>query len=148
MGGAPSVMPGSEVYQALQTGVIDARFTGVEAANSRKFYEVQKFGVASSIILAFDKLVVNAAWWNGLPAELRGAIQKAADAAVKRSIRNSDGVPPENIKVLNDKGMQAFALSKAQEGVMSDAMQPAVKKEFLRATAPDGVKLLEMIDRL
>jgi C4-dicarboxylate-binding protein DctP len=48
MGAAPSAMPGSEVYQALQTGVIDAGFTGVEAANSRKFYEVQKYGVASS----------------------------------------------------------------------------------------------------
>jgi C4-dicarboxylate-binding protein DctP len=148
MGASPSAMPGSEVYQALQTGVIDAGFTGVEAANSRKFYEVQKFGVASSIILAFDNLVVNPAWWNGLPAELRTAIQKAADAAVKRSIRKSDGVPPENIKVLNDKGMQAIVLSKAQEKVMSDAMQPAVKKEFLSATAPDGVKLLELIDRL
>ncbi|MEO7854743.1 MAG: TRAP transporter substrate-binding protein DctP [Rubrivivax sp.] len=148
MGAAPSAMPGSEVYQALQTGVIDAGFTGVEAAYSRKFYEVQKYGVASNIILAFDNLVVNPAWWNGLPADVRNAIQKAADAAVKRSIRKSDGVPPENIKILNDNGMQAVALTKAQEKVMSDAMQPAVKKEFLSATAPDGVKLLEMLDRL
>jgi hypothetical protein len=44
--------------------------------------------------------------------------------------------------------MKAVALTKAQEKVMADAMQPAVKKEFLRATAPDGVKLLEMLDRL
>ncbi len=148
MGAAPSAMPGSEVYQALQTGVIDAGFTGVEAAYSRKFYEVQKFGVASNIILAFDNLVVNPAWWNGLPADVRNAIQKAADAAVKRSIRKSDGVPPENIKILNDNGMQSVALTKAQEQVMRDAMQPAVKKEFLSATAPDGVKLLELLDRL
>jgi C4-dicarboxylate-binding protein DctP len=148
MGASPSPMPGSEVYQALQTGVIDAGFTGVEAANSRKFFEVQKYGVASNIILAFDNLVVNPAWWNGLPAELRGAIQKAADKAVARSIRKSDGVPPENIKILNEKGMQAIALTKAQEKVMADAMQPAVKKEFLSATGPDGVKLLQALDKL
>ena len=148
MGAAPSAMPGSEVYQALQTGVIDAGFTGVEAANSRKFYEVQKFGVASNIILAFDNLVVNPAWWKGLPADVRGAIQAAADKAVARSIRKSDGIPPENIQVLNDKGMKAVALTKAQEKVMADAMQPAVKKEFLRETAPDGVKLLEALDKL
>ncbi len=148
MGASPSAMPGSEVYQALQTGVIDAGFTGVEAANSRKFYEVQKFGVASNIILAFDNLVVNPAWWNGLPADVRAAVQKAADMAVARSIRKSDGIPPENIKVLNEKGMKAVALSKAQEKVMADAMQPAVKKEFLRQTAPDGVKLIEALDKL
>jgi len=148
MGASPTAMPGSEVYQALQTGVLDAGFTGVKAANSRKFYEIQKYGVASNIILAFDNLVVNPAWWNGLPADLRAAIQGAADKAVKRSIRTTDGVPPEDVKVLNEKGMQTVALTKAQEQAMAAAMQPAVKKEFLRATAPDGVKLLELIDRL
>jgi C4-dicarboxylate-binding protein DctP len=148
MGAASSAMPGSEVYQSLQTGVIDAGFTGVKAANSRKFYEVQKFGVASNIILAYDNLVVNPAWWDGLPTDLRDAIQKAANNAVKRSILTKDGVPVEDVKVLNEKGMQTVALTKAQEKVMADAMQPAVKKEFLRATAPDGVKLLELIDRL
>jgi C4-dicarboxylate-binding protein DctP len=148
MGAAPSAMPGSEVYQALQTGVLDAGFTGVKAAHSRKFYEVQKFGVASNIILAYDNLVVNPAWWNGLPADIRSAIQKAADAAVKRSILSTDGVPAADVKALNDAGMQTIALTKAQEKVMADAMQPAVKKEFLSATAPDGVKLLELIDRL
>jgi C4-dicarboxylate-binding protein DctP len=148
MGASPSAMPGSEVYQALQTGVIDAGFTGVEAAYSRKFYEVQKFGVASNIILAFDNLVVNPAWWKGLPADVRAAVQKAADMAVARSIRKTDGVPPENIKILNDNGMKAIALTKAQEKAMADAMQPAVKKEFLRQTAPDGVKLIEALDKL
>ena len=148
MGASPSAMPGSEVYQALQTGVLDAAITGTKAAYSRKYFEIQKYGVASNIILAFDNLVVNPAWWDGLPPELRKAIQGAADKAVKRSIRNTDGVPPEDVKILNDNGMKAVALTKAQEQVMADAMQPAVKKEFLRATAPDGVKLLEMIDRL
>ncbi len=148
MGAAPSAMPGSEVYQALQTGVLDAGFTGAKAAYSRKFYEVQKFGVASNIILAYDNLVVNPAWWNGLPSDVRGAIQKAADRAVQRSIRTRDGVPVEDIKALNDNGMKTVALTRAQEKAMADAMQPAVKKDFLSATAPDGVKLLEMIDRL
>lgn len=148
MGASPSAMAGTEVYQALQTGVLDAGFTGVKAANSRKYYEVQKFGVASNIILAYDNLVVNPAWWKALPADLRAAIQKSADKAVKRSIGKTDGVPSEDVKVLNDKGMKTVALTKAQEKVMADAMQPAVKKEFLIATAPDGVKLLELIDRL
>ncbi len=148
MGASPSPMPGTEVYQALQTGILDAGFTGVEAANSRKFYEVQKYGVASNIILAFDNLVVNPAWWNGLPADVRSAVQKSADKAVQRSIHKSDGIDPATIQVLNDKGMKAVALTKAQEKVMADAMQPAVKREFLIETGPDGVKLLQAIDKL
>ena len=148
MGATPVSLPGSEVYQALQTGVIDAGFTGVKAANSRKFYEIQKFGVASNIILAFDNLVVNPAWWNGLPSDIRGAIQAAADAAVQRSIRTENGVPPGDVKVLNEKGMKAIALTKAQEDVMAKAMQPAVKKAFIEAAGPDGEKFLKLLDKL
>ncbi len=147
MGAHPSAMPGSEVYQALQTGVLDAGFTGVKAAYSRKFYEVQKYGVASNIILAFDNLVVNPAWWDSLPGDVRDAIQKAADSAVQRSIQ-PDEIPAEDLKVLNEHGMQAIALTKAQEDAMAKAMQPTVKKTFLGDTGADGEKLLQLIDKL
>ncbi|MEZ5661722.1 MAG: TRAP transporter substrate-binding protein DctP [Burkholderiaceae bacterium] len=148
MGATPVSMPGSEVYQGLQTGVIDAGFTGTQAANSRKFYEVQKYGVASTILLAFDNLIVNPAWWNGLPADIRSAIQAAADAAVERSITKEDGIPAADIDVLNQKGMKAVALTAEQEKVMADAMQPAVRKAFIEAAGADGEKLLQMLDKL
>jgi C4-dicarboxylate-binding protein DctP len=147
MGAHPVAMAGSEVYQALQTGVLDAGFTGVRAAYSRKYFEVQKYGVASNIILAFDNLVVNPKWWKSLPADLRGDIQQAADKAVQRSLR-PDGIPADELKVLNEHGMHAVALTQAQEKVMTDAMQPAVRKEFLSEAKGDGEKLLQMIDKL
>lgn len=144
MGAAPSAMPGSEVYQALQTGVIDAGFTGVQAAFSRRFYEVQKFGVASNIILAYDNLIVNPAWWNGLPADARKGIMDAVAKAEARAIPAADGIPAEHIQQLRDKGMNVTVLSKAQEKVMSDAMQPAVIKAF-NASSPDAARLIELI---
>lgn len=147
MGAAPSAMPGSEVYQALQTGVIDAGFTGVKAANSRRFYEVQKFGVASNIILAYDNLIVNPAWWNGLPADVRKGITDAVAAAEARAIPAADGIPPEDAQVLRDKGMNVTVLTKAQEKVMADAMQPAVIKAF-NASSPDAARLIELIRKL
>lgn len=147
MGAAPSAMPGSEVYQALQTGVIDAGFTGVKAANSRRFYEVQKFGVASNIILAYDNLIVNPAWWNGLPADVRKGITDAVAAAEARAIPAADGIPPEDAQVLRDKGMNVTVLTKAQEKVMADAMQPAVIKAF-NASSPDAARLIELIQKL
>ena len=147
MGAAPSAMPGSEVYQALQTGVIDAGFTGVAAAYERKFFEVQKFGVASNIILAHDVLVVNPAWWNGLPADLRQAIQDAARKAEQRSIPATAEIPASDIQNLRDKGMNVTVLTPAQEKAMADAMQPAVMKAFL-ASSPDAQKLLDLIGKL
>src|SRR3546814_7912142 len=71
MGAVPVSMPGSEVYQALQTGVIDAGLTGVQAASARRYYEVQKYGAAAPTFLVFDNLVVNPAWWDSLPKDVR-----------------------------------------------------------------------------
>ncbi len=147
MGASPAAMPGSEVYQALQTGVIDAGITGVAAAYERKYYEVQKYGVASNIILAHDILIVNPAWWKGLPADVRQAIENAAHQAELRSIPKTAEIPPGDIKNLRDKGMVVTVLTPAQEKVMSDAMQPAVLKAF-SASSPDAPKLLELINKL
>ena len=147
MGASPSAMPGSEVYQALQTGVIDAGFTGVAAAYERKFYEVQKFGVASNIILAHDILVVNPAWFNGLPADIRQAIQAAAHKAEQRSIPKSADISAEDVKNLRDKGMTVTVLTPAQEKAMAEAMQPAVLKAF-QASSPDAQKLIDLVNKL
>jgi C4-dicarboxylate-binding protein DctP len=147
MGASPSPMPGSEVYQALQTGVIDAGFTGVQAANSRRFYEVQKYGVASSIILAYDVLVVNPEWWAKLPADARTAIEAAVRKAEARAMPSSDEIPAERITVLRDKGMNVTVLTDAQEKVMADAMQPAVIKAF-EESGSDAAKLIQMLRKL
>jgi len=147
MGAQPSPMPGSEVYQALQTGVIDAGFTGVQAAFSRRFYEVQKFGVASNIILAYDNLIVNPAWWDKLPAELQKGILDAVDKAEARVMPKTDAIPPEHLQQLRDKGMNVTELNAAQKKAMAGAMQPAVIKAFT-ASSPDAARLLELIDKL
>lgn len=147
MGASPSAMPGSEVYQALQTGVLDAGFTGVGAAYSRRFFEVQKYGVASPILLAYDNLIVNPAWWDGLPGEIRKGIEAAAKTAETRSIPATDDIPEADIKALRDNGMIVTVLTRAQQKAVADYMQPAVIKAFDEST-PDGAKLIEMIRKL
>jgi len=147
MGAAPSAMPGSEVYQALQTGVIDAAITGVEAANSRRYYEVQKFGVASPIILAYDNLIVNPAWWDKLPADVRKGIEAAARKAEERLLPKTDEIPAEDIKVLRDKGMNVTVLTREQQKAVADVMQPAVIKDF-NESSPDAARLIDMIRKL
>lgn len=148
MGAVPVTMPGSEVYQALQTGVVDAGITGVPAAYARKFYEVQSYGAASAGLLVFDNLVVNPAWWDGLPEDVRAGIERAADAAVQRSLILHDGVAPEDLAKLVDAGMEAVALTPEQVEAMKNAMQPAVREQFLKVTGDEGQKLIDLIEGL
>lgn len=145
LGATPVNMPGSETYQALQTGVIDAGVTGVAAAYSRKFYEVQGYGTATPMFLAFDNLVVNPAWWDGLPEDVRNGIQRAADKAVESSIITIDGINPEDIDNLKGAGMDAKVLTDEQMAAIRDIMQPAVTEAFLKETGEDGKKLLGLL---
>lgn len=147
VGASPSAMPGSEVYQALQTGVIDAAITGVEAAFSRRYYEVQKYGVASPILLAYDNLIVDPAWWNKLPADVKKGIEAAARKAEERVLPTTDDIPEADIKALRDKGMNVTVLSKAQQKAVADVMQPAVIKDFIESS-PDAARLIELIRKL
>lgn len=146
LGATPVNMPGSETYQALQTGVIDAGVTGVAAAYSRKFYEVQHFGTATPMFLAFDNLVVNPSWWDGLPEDLRAGIQRAADKAVDSSIITHDGIDPAAIKVLADAGMDVHVLTDDQAAQLRDVMQPAVRDAFVDETGQDGETLLKLLE--
>lgn len=147
LGAVPAAMPGSEVYQALQTGVVDGCLTGVDAAYARRFYEVQKYGSAGAVVTVYANLIVNPAWWDKLPPEIRKSIGSAAQKAELALLPKSNGIAPEKIDNLRGKGMQVTVLSKQQEKALADVMQPAVIKAFEAAT-PDGAKLVEMIRKM
>ncbi|MCB2036236.1 MAG: DctP family TRAP transporter solute-binding subunit, partial [Ottowia sp.] len=68
LGANPQKMAFSEVYQALQTGVVDGQENTWSNIFSQKFYEVQKT-IAETNHGVIDYMVVtNAKWWDGLPA--------------------------------------------------------------------------------
>lgn len=148
MGAVPVTMPGSEAYQALQTGIVDAGITGVPAAYARKYYEVQSYGAASPMILVYDNLVVNPGWWDALPEDARAGIQRAADAAVQRSLILDEGIDPEGIKRLNDEGMEAVVLTPEQTEAMKAVMQPPVREQFLKSAGAEGQKLIDLVEAL
>jgi C4-dicarboxylate-binding protein DctP len=147
MGASPSAMPGSEVYQALQSGVLDAGITSLDAAYARRYYEVQKFGVASNLFTVHETLIVNPAWWDKLPADAKQAIETAAHKAEAALLPKADGLDPAEVAKLRDKGMQVTELTAAQVKVLAPVMQPPVMKAF-EGSAPDAPKVLEMARKL
>ena len=147
MGASPSAMPGSEVYQALQAGVLDAGITSLDAAYARRYYEVQKFGVATNLLTVHQTLIVNPAWWDKLPADARKAIEAAAHKAEKSLLPKADGIDPAEASRLREKGMNVTVLTPAQEKEFESVMQPPVLKAFNEST-PEGAKLVEIARKL
>src|ERR1041385_6014931 len=81
VGSIPQIMAFSEVYQALQTGVVDGCENTESNYVTQKFHEVQKHITVSYHAHLQYAVIVNSKFWNGLPADVRGQLEKAMSEA-------------------------------------------------------------------
>ncbi len=83
LGALPQVMAFSEVYQALQTGVVDGTENPPSNMFTQKMHEVQKHATLSNHGYLGYAVIVNKQFWEGLPADVRAGLDKAmAEATV------------------------------------------------------------------
>jgi TRAP-type C4-dicarboxylate transport system substrate-binding protein len=141
--------PGSEVYQALQSGVLDAALTDVSAAFSRRYYEVQKFGtVVDNWVTAYGVLMVNPAWLQKIPADLRAGMARAASKVEAGGVAAGAANVAEAKAGLAGKGMALTVLNKEQESVWAAAMTAASRKAYLERNGAAGEAVLKAFDAL
>jgi C4-dicarboxylate-binding protein DctP len=81
IGSLPQIMAFSEVYQALQTGVVDGCENTASNYLTQKFHEVQKHITVSYHAHLQYAVIVNTKFWNGLPPDIRTQLDKAMDEA-------------------------------------------------------------------
>src|SRR5690242_3246851 len=77
LGSIPQIMAFSEVYQALQTGVVDGCENTASNYLTQKFHEVQKDITVSYHAHLQYAVIVNTKFWNGLSPDIRGQLEKA-----------------------------------------------------------------------
>ena len=128
LGSIPQIMAFSEVYQALQTGVVDGCENTPSNYLTQKFYEVQKDITVSSHAHLQYAVIVNSKFWNGLPPDIRKQLDKAMDEATDYT--NSIAVK-ENEEALADikkSGKTTLHyLNDEQRKAWQKAMQPTYK---------------------
>jgi len=77
LGANPQVLAFSEVYQALQTGVVDGTENPPSNMYTQKMHEVQKHLTVSNHGYLGYAVIVNKKFWDGLPADVRGQLEQA-----------------------------------------------------------------------
>lgn len=100
LGAVPQVMAFSEVYQALQTGVVDGTENPPSNMFTQKMHEVQKFATLSNHGYLGYAVIVNKKFWDGLPQDVRTSLNKAMD----ESTDYANGIAKEE----NDKALAAM----------------------------------------
>jgi C4-dicarboxylate-binding protein DctP len=129
LGANPQKMAFSEVYQALQTGVVDGQENTWSNIYSQKFYEVQKT-IAETNHGVIDYMVItNAGWWNKLPADVRDGLSKAMAEATAHANKLAQDLNERDMKRIAEAGKAKIQkLTKDDVAAWRKAMHPVWKK--------------------
>ena len=126
IGSIPQIMAFSEVYQALQTGVVDGCENTPSNYLTQKFHEVQKHITVSYHAHLQYAVIVNSKFWNALPADIRAQLEKAMDEATDYT--NSIAAEGKRGRAGRDQGIRqdhaALSDDAEQQEAWQDAMQP------------------------
>ena len=130
----------AEVYQALQTGVVDGQENSFSNTYSQKFHEVQKTIIESNHGILDYMVVVNAKWWNGLPADVKKGLTEAMNEATVFNNQIAKQKNDEARAAIEAAGKAKIVkLTDAQLAEWKKAMQP-VYKQFEADIGADLIK--------
>lgn len=139
IGGTPQKMPFGEVYQALQTGTVDAQENTWSNIYSSKFYEVQPYITESNHGYIGYFVAVNKPFWESLPEDLRkGLEQTLAEVTVWGNARAHEINLQDRQKIADSGRSKIVTLTSAETAEWREAMRP-VWDEFRDSIGPDLV---------
>jgi C4-dicarboxylate-binding protein DctP len=128
LGSIPQIMAFSEVYQALQTGVVDGCENTPSNYYTQKFYEVQKDITVSNHAHLQYAVIVNSKFWNGLPADVRGQLEKAMNEATEYTNSIAQKENEDDLVEIKKSGKTTLHyLTDAQKVAWQNAMQPTYR---------------------
>ena len=125
LGSIPQILAFSEVYQALQTGVVDGCENTPSNYLTQKFHEVQKHITIIEHAHLQYAVIVNSTYWGGLPAEIRAALAKAMNEAVDYTNEIAEKENIDALEEIKKSGRsEIHVIAEADRKPWRDAMAP------------------------
>ncbi|QNS15725.1 TRAP transporter substrate-binding protein [Mannheimia bovis] len=139
----PRKMAFGEMYQGLQTGVVNGAENPYSNIYSQKIHEVQKFITESNHGLLSYMVIVNTEFWNKIPEDVRVELTKILDeVSVEVNKQSHDLNQSDKKKIVDSGASQIITLTNEQREKWREAMRP-VWKQFEEAIGADLIKAAE-----
>ena len=137
LGSLPQVMAFSEVYQALQTGVVDGQENTWSNIYTQKMHEVQKYITETNHGYIGYVVIVNKKFWDDLPADIRDQLSKAMKEATDFNNAQSQKENDDALAEIKKSGKsEIIKLTPEQDEAMRKAMEPVYKDAAGRVGQP------------
>ncbi len=136
----PQVMAFSEVYQALQTGVVDGTENPISNFYTQKMQEVQKYLTLTNHGYLGYAVIVNKKFWDGLPSDIRGRLEQAMNEATEYANKIAKSKNDQDLESVRKTGKTEVALlSPEQRAAWKKALLP-VHKEMAGRIGKDVIE--------
>lgn len=125
----PRKMSFAEVYQGLQTGVVNGAENPYSNIYSQKMHEVQKYITESNHGLLDYMVITNTKFWNGLPEDVRGELETIMEEVTAEVNRQADDLNQQARQAIAASGKtEIIELTPEQRAQWREAMKPVWKK--------------------
>ena len=136
LGGIPQVMAFSEVYQSLQTGVVDGTENPPSNFYTQKMHEVQKYLALTEHGYLGYAVIVNKKFWDALPADVRATLETAMKDATKLANDIAKKENEDSIEAVRKSGRtEIIKLTAAEKAALKKALTPVHKENESRVGA-------------
>ena len=145
-GAAISSMPSSEVYSAMQTGVLDALNTSSASFVSFRLYEqVACFTPPGDYALWFmyQPLLMSKRTWDGLSEEQQAALREAADKAEAFYAEEAAKEDAEAVEVFERNDVEIAYMTEEDYQAWMDLARETAFANYVAST-PNGQELLDL----
>ena len=120
---SPQVLPFSEVYSALQQGVVDGQENTLSNIYTKKFHEVQDYMTLSNHGYLGYMLVTNQIFWNKLPADLKQTLKECVDEATEYTNERAKALNMEQLEKIRESGsVEIHKLTPEERKAWQEAM--------------------------
>ncbi len=147
VGGAPTLISGSEQYLAYQRGTVDVGMTGVSGVKSRSLWEVMDTITVTNHADIEFVVLVNEEFWQGLPDSHKDVITAAAekaDASVRDAVTQ---IEADAYAAAKEKGMTIYEPTAEEIDAWKSGAQPVIDNYKTNA-GELGEKLLQAAQSL
>jgi len=145
-GASIASMASSEIYTAMQTGVLDAANTSSSSFESYRLYEqVACYTPASDVALWFmyQPLLMNKSTFEGLDEAQQTALLAAAENAESFYLEEAKKADAKSVETFREAGVEIAEMSEADFQAWRDIATSSSYAEFV-AEVPDGQELLDL----
>jgi C4-dicarboxylate-binding protein DctP len=124
-------LPWADIYNALQTGVVDGAWSLWPSLIEERHYEVLKYYTELDWGWDANSITLNRKLWDTLPGDLKDVLMRAGKEAEARDMKETQAVIKEYKQKLTSAGIQIYYPSQAEREVFrKKADMPAVWKEL------------------